>query len=78
GTTGTQDPVIALAALAHATSHIGLIATVSTTFLHPYNLARQIGTLDHLSGGRTGWNAVTSSVGEENFGGDLPSPEERY
>jgi len=78
GTTGTQDPVIALAAIAHATSHIGLIATVSTTFLHPYNLARQIGTLDHLSGGRTGWNAVTSSVGEENFGGDLPSPEERY
>jgi len=78
GTTGTQDPVIALAALAHATSHIGLIATVSTTFLHPYNLARQIGTLDHLSGGRTGWNAVTSSVGEENFGADLPTPEERY
>ncbi|MBJ6135812.1 NtaA/DmoA family FMN-dependent monooxygenase [Ochrobactrum sp. Q0168] len=78
GITGTQDPVVALAALAHATSHIGLIATVSTTFLHPYNLARQIGTLDHLSGGRTGWNAVTSSVGEENFGGDLPGPEERY
>ena len=78
GTTGTQDPLIALAALAHATSHIGLIATVSTTFLHPYNLARQIGTLDHLSGGRTGWNAVTSSVGEENFGGELPTPEERY
>ncbi|MEX2697723.1 LLM class flavin-dependent oxidoreductase [Rhizobium mongolense] len=71
-------PIIALAALSQATSEIGLIATVSTTFHHPYNLARQIGTLDHASGGRTGWNAVTSSVGEENFGETLPSPEERY
>lgn len=79
GTTGSQDPLIALAALSQATSHIGLIATVSTSWLHPYHLARQIGTLDHLSGGRAGWNAVTSSVGEENFGeGELPPPEERY
>ncbi|MFW8642113.1 LLM class flavin-dependent oxidoreductase [Rhizobium beringeri] len=43
--------MIALAALSQATSEIGLIATVSTTFHHPYNLARQIGTLDHASGG---------------------------
>ncbi|MFW8584031.1 LLM class flavin-dependent oxidoreductase [Rhizobium beringeri] len=78
GTAGIQEPIIALAALSQATSQIGLIATVSTTFHHPYNLARQIGTLDHASGGRTGWNAVTSSVGEENFGETLPSPEERY
>ncbi|SCX31210.1 NtaA/DmoA family FMN-dependent monooxygenase [Agrobacterium rosae] len=78
GTTGTQEPIIALAALSQVTSHIGLIATVSTTFHHPYNLARLIGTLDHASGGRAGWNAVTSSVGEENFGETLPSPEERY
>ncbi|UBN55783.1 NtaA/DmoA family FMN-dependent monooxygenase [Pantoea agglomerans] len=79
GTTGSQDPLIALAALSQATSHIGLIATVSTSWLHPYHLARQIGTLDHLSGGRAGWNAVTSSVGEENFGeGALPPPEVRY
>ncbi|WP_312807457.1 NtaA/DmoA family FMN-dependent monooxygenase [Agrobacterium cavarae] len=78
GTTGTQEPIIALAALSQITSHIGLIATVSTTFHHPYNLARLIGTLDHASGGRAGWNAVTSSVGEENFGETLPSPEERY
>jgi len=79
GTTGSQDPLIALAALSQATSHIGLIATVSTSWLHPYHLARQIGTLDHLSGGRAGWNAVTSSVGEENFGeGALPPPEARY
>jgi FMN-dependent oxidoreductase (nitrilotriacetate monooxygenase family) len=79
GTTGTQDPLIALAALSQVTSHIGLIATVSTSWLHPYNLARQVGTLDHISGGRAGWNAVTSSVGEENIGeSQLPSPQERY
>jgi FMN-dependent oxidoreductase (nitrilotriacetate monooxygenase family) len=78
GTAGIQEPIVALAALSQATSHIGLIATISTTFHHPYNLARQIGTLDHASGGRSGWNAVTSSVGEENFGEQLPSPEERY
>ncbi|WP_448955369.1 NtaA/DmoA family FMN-dependent monooxygenase [Labrys neptuniae] len=78
GTTGTQEPIIALAALSQVTSHIGLVATVSTTFHHPFNLARQIGTLDHASGGRAAWNAVTSSVGEENFGETLLSPEERY
>lgn len=78
GTAGIQEPIVALAALSQATSTIGLVATVSTTFHHPFNLARQIATLDHASGGRAGWNAVTSSIGEENFGEILPSPEERY
>jgi FMN-dependent oxidoreductase (nitrilotriacetate monooxygenase family) len=78
GTTGSQEPIVALAALSQVTSHIGLVATVSTSFIDPYNLARLIGTLDHISGGRAAWNAVTSSVGEENFGIDLPYPEERY
>lgn len=79
GITGSQDPIVVLAALSQVTRQIGLIATVTTTFQHPYNLARLIGTLDHISGGRAGWNAVTSSVGEENFGGaELPSPEQRY
>jgi FMN-dependent oxidoreductase (nitrilotriacetate monooxygenase family) len=78
GTAGIQEPIVALAALSQATSQIGLVATVSTTFHHPFNLARQIATLDHASGGRAGWNAVTSSIGEENFGETLPSPEERY
>ena len=79
GTTGTQEPIVALAALSQATAHIGLVATVSTTYHHPYNLARLIGTLDHVSGGRAAWNAVTSSVGEENFGGEaLPDPAKRY
>lgn len=79
GTTGTQEPIVALAALSQVTAHIGLVATVSTTYHHPYNLARLIGTLDHVSGGRAAWNAVTSSVGEENFGGGaLPNPATRY
>ncbi|MFF6012654.1 NtaA/DmoA family FMN-dependent monooxygenase [Rahnella sp. R3(2024)] len=79
GSTGSQDPVVTLAALSQVTSHIGLIATISTTYQHPYNLARLVGTLDHVSGGRAGWNAVTSSVGEENFGDiTLPAPQVRY
>ncbi|KQN59832.1 monooxygenase [Serratia sp. Leaf51] len=79
GSTGSQDPVVTLVALSQVTSHIGLIATISTTYQHPYNLARLVGTLDHVSGGRAGWNAVTSSVGEENFGEiTLPAPQVRY
>ncbi|MGP9420926.1 NtaA/DmoA family FMN-dependent monooxygenase [Pseudomonas reactans] len=79
GTTGSQDPLITLAALSQVTERIGLVATVSTTYQHPYNLARLVATLDHVSGGRAAWNAVTSSVGEENFGGaNLPDPSQRY
>lgn len=79
GTIGSQEPLIFVAALSQITRHAGLIATVSTTFHHPFNLARQFGTLDHVSNGRAAWNLVTSSVGEENFSSaDLPSPEERY
>ncbi|MEU2032921.1 NtaA/DmoA family FMN-dependent monooxygenase [Nocardia amamiensis] len=79
GAIGAQEPLVFLSALSAVTSHIGLIATVTTTFHHPYNLARLFGTLDHISNGRAAWNAVTSSVGEENYGDqELPSPEERY
>lgn len=79
GAIGAQEPLIFLSALSSVTTHVGLIATVTTTFHHPYNLARLFGTLDHVSNGRAAWNAVTSSVGEENYGDqDLPSPEERY
>ncbi len=79
GTIGAQEPLIFVAALSQLTSKAGLIATVSTTFHHPFNLARLFGTLDHVSNGRAAWNLVTSSIGEENFGpGELPSPEERY
>ncbi|MEV0331787.1 NtaA/DmoA family FMN-dependent monooxygenase [Nocardia sp. NPDC050717] len=79
GAIGAQEPIVQLAALSAVTSHVGLIATVTTTFHHPFNLARLFGTLDHVSNGRAAWNAVTSSLGEENYGaGELPSPEERY
>ncbi|MEV8517717.1 NtaA/DmoA family FMN-dependent monooxygenase [Dactylosporangium sp. NPDC051484] len=79
GTIGAQEPLVYVSALSQVTSRIGLIATVSTTFHHPYNLARLFGTLDHVSNGRAAWNLVTSAIGEENFGPEgLPSPEERY
>lgn len=79
GAIGSQEPLVFVSALAAVTKRIGLIATVSSTFHHPYNLARLFGTLDHISNGRAAWNLVTSSLGEENFGpGGLPSPEERY
>ena len=54
------EPLTALGALAATTSRIGLIATVSTTYSEPYNLARQFASLDHISKGRVGWNIVTS------------------
>lgn len=54
------EPITTLAALAMATQRIGLIATASTTYTEPYNLARQFASLDHISRGRVGWNIVTS------------------
>ncbi|MBX9699318.1 MAG: LLM class flavin-dependent oxidoreductase [Acetobacteraceae bacterium] len=54
------EPVTVLAALAMATRRIGLIATCSTTYTEPFNLARQFASIDHISGGRVGWNIVTS------------------
>lgn len=65
------EPITALGALAVSTSHIGLIATASTTYTEPFNLARQFASLDHISGGRIGWNIVTSwmAAAARNFGG---------
>ena len=54
------DPISVLSALAAVTSHIGLIGTGSTTYGKPWELARRFATLDHLSGGRAGWNIVTT------------------
>jgi N-acetyl-S-(2-succino)cysteine monooxygenase len=54
------DPIAVLSALAAVTSHIGLIGTGSTTYSKPWELARRFATLDHLSGGRAGWNIVTT------------------
>lgn len=75
------EPITLLSALASCTSHIGLIGTLSTTFNEPYNVARQIASLDHLSGGRAGWNIVTSSKhgAARSFGLDgLPTHIDRY
>lgn len=54
------DPLLLQSALAGVTERIGLVATVSTSYLPPYHLARKFATLDHLSAGRSGWNLVTS------------------
>ena len=64
------EPLTLLAALATHTSRIGLIATVSTTYMPPYHVARKFASLDALSGGRAGWNLVTSGSDAEaaNFG----------
>jgi len=57
--------------MAVVTSRVGLIATCSTTYTEPFNLARQFGSLDHISNGRIGWNIVTSwlATAAANFGG---------
>lgn len=75
------EPLTLLSALAPLTRHIGLLATISTTFSEPYNVARQLASLDHVSGGRAGWNIVTSSKREAaaSFGqAELPAHRERY
>jgi FMN-dependent oxidoreductase (nitrilotriacetate monooxygenase family) len=65
------EPITVLAALAVSTSRIGLIATASTTYTEPFNLARQFASLDHISHGRIGWNIVTSwlAPAARNYGG---------
>ncbi len=78
---GALEPTVLLTALAAATSHIGLIATASTTYNAPYNLARRFASLDHVSGGRAGWNIVTTAerASAQNFGlEDRPAHRERY
>jgi FMN-dependent oxidoreductase (nitrilotriacetate monooxygenase family) len=75
------EPITLLTALATATERIGLVATASTTFYEPYNLARLFASLDQISGGRAGWNIVTtfSQEAAHNFGlSDVPDNEERY
>ena len=66
------EPITLLSALSAVTKNIGLIATASTSYSDPFNLARQFASLDRLSGGRAGWNLVTSSDPEAafNFGHD--------
>ncbi|MGO1543789.1 MAG: LLM class flavin-dependent oxidoreductase [Gulosibacter sp.] len=78
-TNGYFEPISTLSAIAARTKSIGLIGTVSTSFENPYSVARQIAGIDHMSGGRAGWNLVTSFDGFQNYGFDeAPSPEARY
>jgi FMN-dependent oxidoreductase (nitrilotriacetate monooxygenase family) len=76
----TLDPMMALAAIARGTERIGLVATGSTTFNEPYNIARQFKALDVMSHGRAGWNAVTTSDpnAAANFGQQIAPRPERY
>jgi len=75
------DPISVLSALAAGTTHIGLIGTGSTTYNKPWELARRFATLDHLSGGRAGWNIVTTvtPLAAANFGEPThPDHADRY
>ncbi len=75
------DPMLILAQMARVTDHLGLSATVSTLVTPPYQIARQLASLDHLSKGRAGWNIVTSATPAvaHNFGmSELPGKQDRY
>lgn len=70
--TATLDPTLVATSIAAVTERLGVAVTKSTTYFHPYEVARAYGTLDHLSRGRVGWNVVTSlnEAEAENFGAD--------
>lgn len=75
------EPTIVLASIAAATARIGLIGTASTSYNEPFNLARRFASLDHVSGGRAGWNVVTTADAgsARNFGLDAaPDHAARY
>ncbi|HKR43432.1 MAG TPA: LLM class flavin-dependent oxidoreductase [Paraburkholderia sp.] len=74
------EPISILSALATATSKIGLAGTISTSYSHPFTVARQFASLDLISGGRAGWNVVTSPLegSAKNYGGEHPHHELRY
>ncbi|WP_194827687.1 LLM class flavin-dependent oxidoreductase [Nocardia sp. XZ_19_231] len=75
------EPITLLSAIAAVTERIGLIATASTSYNEPFNLARKFASLDHISAGRAGWNIVTSGNVDEayNFGLDaIPEHARRY
>lgn len=75
------DPMVVLSMVAASTTHLGLASTISTSYFEPFHVARELATLDHLSGGRVAWNIVTSFQKAEanNYGrSDQLSREERY
>ena len=75
------EPLTILSGLAAVTSKIGLVGTLTVSYSEPFNVARQFSSLDHLSGGRAGWNVVTSWLGETsaNFSrAEHPAHDVRY
>ena len=75
------EPITILSALAAVTDHIGLVATLTVSYSEPFNVARQFASLDHISGGRAGWNVVTSWLGDTaaNFSKtEHPAHDVRY
>lgn len=78
---GRLEPTVLLTAVAFATTHIGVIATASTSYNEPFNLARRIASVDHISKGRAAWNAVTNAgdAAAQNFGlANAPLHVDRY
>ncbi len=78
---GRLEPTVLLTAVAAATERIGVIATASSTYNEPFNLARRIASLDHISGGRAAWNVVTNAgdAAAQNFGlAGAPLHVDRY
>ncbi|MCU1513683.1 MAG: dibenzothiophene desulfurization enzyme [Microbacteriaceae bacterium] len=81
GYTARLDPIAVMPLMAQATKNLGIVGTLSTSFYHPYGLARLMQSLDHVSHGRIGWNVVTTSEHEAAlaFGGiEQPKHDERY
>ncbi len=75
------EPITILSALAASTTHLGLIGTFSTSFTEPFTIARQLMSLDHISGGRAGWNLVTSpqaGAARNHSKESLPDHSRRY
>ncbi|EAG2145726.1 LLM class flavin-dependent oxidoreductase [Listeria monocytogenes] len=75
------EPITILSVLAESTENIGLVGTFSTSFTEPFTLARQLSSLDHISGGRAGWNLVTSpqeGAARNHSKKNLPTHSDRY
>ncbi|MFD7522586.1 LLM class flavin-dependent oxidoreductase [Paenibacillus chitinolyticus] len=74
------EPITILSALAAVSTHIGLVGTLSTSYSEPFTVARQFGSLDVISGGRAGWNVVTSPLEGSalNYGKSHPEHDLRY
>lgn len=80
GFASRTEPFTTLSAVAVHTRRIGLVASGSTSYTEPYNLARFVASLDHISAGRAGWNLVTTNTpaSAENFGVEMVAHDERY